>query len=119
PGLSLAFVGILLNTIAVVANGGYMPIWRPALIQAGFAPDAVISPFHTIPPSDLLNAAFLLRAGPLGDILPIPVPFIRNVASIGDLFLSAGLGFFLFATVLRSPSEAAEEERTQRAEGGL
>jgi DHA3 family macrolide efflux protein-like MFS transporter len=117
PGLSLAFVGILLNTIAVVANGGYMPIWRPALVQAGFAPDAVLSPFHIIPQSDALNAAFLLRAGPLGDILPIPLPFIRNVASIGDLFLSAGLGFFLFATVLRTPTEAAEVEGLP-AEGG-
>jgi MFS family permease len=117
PGLSLAFVGILLNTIAVVANGGYMPIWRPALVQAGFEADAVFSPFHIIPQSDALNAAFLLRAGPLGDILPIPLPFIRNVASIGDLFLSAGLGFFLFATVLRTPTEAAEEE-SRAAEGG-
>src|SRR5262245_30495092 len=29
PGLSLAFVGILGNAIAIVANGGYMPIWEP------------------------------------------------------------------------------------------
>jgi len=117
PGLGLAFVGILMNTIAVVANGGYMPIWQPALIQAGFPPDAVLSPFHIVV-SGNLNAAFLLHAGPLGDILPIPLPYIRNVASIGDLFLSAGLGFFLFATVLRSPAEATEEEDAT-PEGGL
>ena len=110
PGLSLAFIGILLNTIAVVVNGGHMPIWRPSLIAAGFDPDTILSPFHIILASDALNADFLLHAGPIGDILPIPVPFIRNVASIGDLFLSAGLGFFLFATVLRSPEEAAAED---------
>ena len=110
PGLSLAFVGILLNTIAVLANGGYMPVWRPALIQAGFDPNTVLSSFHTFLPFDRLDAAFLLRAGPLGDILPIPLPYIRNVASIGDLFLAAGLGFFLFATILRSPAEASAEE---------
>ena len=110
PGLSLAFIGILLNTIAVVVNGGHMPIWRPSLIAAGFDPDTILSPFHIILANDALNADFLLRAGPIGDILPIPVPFIRNVASIGDLFLSAGLGFFLFATVLRSPEEAAAED---------
>jgi DHA3 family macrolide efflux protein-like MFS transporter len=113
PGMSLAFVGILLNTIAVLANAGYMPIWEPALIQAGFPADAVLSPFHFIP-NPTLDATFLLHAGPLGDILPIPLPFIRNVASIGDVFLSAGLGFFLFATVLRSPAEAAEEEGVAR-----
>jgi MFS family permease len=110
PGLSLAFVGILLNTIAVLANGGYMPVWRPALIQAGFEPNTILSSFHTFLPFDRLDAAFLLRAGPLGDILPIPLPYIRNVASIGDLFLAAGLGFFLFATILRSPAEASAEE---------
>ena len=88
-----------------------MPIWRPSLIAAGFDPDTVLSPFHTIArQDDALNANFLLHAGPLGDILPIPIPFIRNVASIGDLFLSAGLGFFLFATVLRSPAQAIEED---------
>lgn len=110
PGLSLAFVGILLNTIAVLANGGYMPVWRPALVQAGFDPNTVLSPFHAFLPFDKLDAAFLLRAGPLGDILPIPLPYIRNVASIGDLFLAAGLGFFLFASILRSPTQASEEE---------
>ena len=64
-----------------------------------------------------LNADFLLHAGPLGDIIPIPLPLIRNVASIGDLFLTAGLGFFLFATVLRSP-EQAQAEDAPRPEGG-
>ena len=51
---------------------------------------------------------FLALAGPLGDIIPIPIPFIRNVASIGDLFLAAGLAFFLFATTVRHPTELEE-----------
>jgi MFS family permease len=110
PGLSLAFIGILLNTIAVVVNGGHMPIWRPSLVAAGFDPSTILSPFHVILANDALNADFLLHAGPIGDILPIPIPLIRNVASIGDLFLTAGLGFFLFATVLRSPEEARVED---------
>jgi hypothetical protein len=109
PGLSLAFIGILANAIAIVVNGGYMPIWQPSLTAAGFPDGQVLSAFHTILPDDGLSASFLLHAGPLADILPVPLPFIRNVASIGDLFLSAGLGFFLFATVVRSPEEAAEE----------
>ena len=64
-----------------------------------------------------LNADFLLHAGPIGDVIPIPLPLVRNVASIGDLFLTAGLGFFLFATVLRSP-EQAQAEDAPRPEGG-
>ena len=115
PGLSLAFIGILANATAVVVNGGYMPIWEPALVAAGFEPGTILSPFHKIL-SEGLSADFLLHAGPFADILPIPIPFIRNVASIGDLFLSAGLGFFLFATVLRSPAQADEEEAQAAAE---
>ena len=118
PGLSLAFIGILLNTIAIMANGGYMPIWRLSYEAAGFDPPTAFSvySFHRMLDNATLNADFLLRAGPLGDILPIPLPVIRNVASIGDVFLSAGLGFFLFASVLRSRTEAVEEDA--QASGG-
>ena len=38
-----------------------------------------------------LGSEFLLHLGPLGDIIPIPIPPSQNVASIGDLFLTAGL----------------------------
>ena len=115
PGLSLAFIGILLNTIAIVVNGGYMPIWEPSLVAAGFDPGVVYSPFHKILEAPAVTAEFFLSAGPIGDILPIPLPYVRNVASIGDLFLTAGLGFFLFASVLRSPAEAEREEAIAEA----
>jgi MFS family permease len=67
-----------------------------------------------------VNAEFFLRLGPLADVIPIPIPPFQNVASIGDLFLSAGLGFFLFATLLRSPAEsqrALDEAREDRLLG--
>jgi MFS family permease len=47
-------------------------------------------------------------------VVPIPIPIVRNVASIGDVVVSLGLGFFLFATVLRTPAEAASEDTDQR-----
>jgi MFS family permease len=109
PGISLAFVGILANGIAITANGGHMPIWEPSLLAAGIGLDEVRSSFHVIlPPA--LDAAFLIRAGPFADVVPIAFPVIRNVASIGDVFLSAGLAFFLFATVLHSPDELDDAE---------
>jgi len=119
PGLRMAFVGILLNTIAIVANAGHMPIWLPSLIAAGFTPADVTSPFHAILPT-ALSADFFAHAGPLADIFPIPLPLIRNVASLGDLFLTAGLAFFLFATVLRGQPEEAETDDAdgEGSEGG-
>jgi hypothetical protein len=115
PGLRLAFVGILLNTIAIAANGGYMPIWEPSLLAAGFTV-ADVTPFHVLLPPGL-NVEFLRHAGPLADILPIPVPIIRNVASIGDVFLTAGLAFFLFATVVRPQGEPEEEAEEHELTG--
>jgi MFS family permease len=122
PGLSLAFVGILSNAVAIVANGGYMPIWEPSLNAAGFTRDDVRSVFHVVL-DPAIDASFLLRAGPLGDIIPIPFPIVQNVASIGDLFLSAGLGFFLFATVLRTVPDqeqaSADEARLRGLAGSV
>jgi DHA3 family macrolide efflux protein-like MFS transporter len=116
PGMSLALAGIVLNAIAITANGGFMPVWEPSLVAAGFDPANLPSPIHVIlpPPLDL---DFLLHAGPLGDVFPIPLPLVQNVASLGDVFISLGLAFFLFAGVLRTPAELAEESALAAAAG--
>ncbi|MGP1673679.1 MAG: MFS transporter [Candidatus Limnocylindrales bacterium] len=114
PGLSLAFLGILSNAVVIIINGGYMPIWGTSLAAAGFAPEDVTSALHIVVQGDV--AEFLTRALILGDVIPVPVPVIRNVASLGDLFLSLGLSFFLFAGLVRVPTEVEEqEEATIRA----
>ncbi|HYX12382.1 MAG TPA: MFS transporter, partial [Candidatus Acidoferrum sp.] len=102
PGFVVAFVGIAANVVPVIVNGGYMPIWTPSLVAAGFTAADVHSQFHMLLPSGF-DANFLIHAGPLGDVIPIPVPVIQNVASIGDIFLAGGLGFFGFASVVRQP----------------
>ena len=71
PGLGLAFVGVLSNAAVIVINGGYMPIYEPSLIAAGFTEADVSSAIHVILPEGM-NAAFLLRLGPLGDVDPDP-----------------------------------------------
>ena len=109
PGLSLAFIGILSNAVVIVVNGGYMPIWETSLTLAGLTPAEVTSALHYVLPT-ALDANFLLHLGPLGDVIPIPLPIIQNVASIGDLFLTLGLAFFLFAGVVRVPQELDEPE---------
>jgi MFS family permease len=107
PGLSLAFVGVALNLVAVSANGGFMPVWIPSLVAAGFPATEPLSSFHVVLPQ-ATDVDFILRAGPFGDIIPVPIPFLRNVASVGDLFLASGLAFFLFATTVRTPAELDE-----------
>src|SRR3954471_1461177 len=102
PGMSLAFVGSLMNGIVILANGGYMPGLEPSLVAAGFTPGEGAPPLHIIlPPA--LDANFLLHLGPLADVIPIAVPVLNNVVSVGDFFITFGLGFFLFAGVLQVP----------------
>jgi DHA3 family macrolide efflux protein-like MFS transporter len=109
PGMILVFIGILSNAVVIVVNGGYMPIWEPALTAAGLTPADVTTALHYILPPPL-DANFLLHLGPFADVIPIPLPVIQNVASIGDVFLMLGLAFFLFAAVVRSPQELDEAD---------
>ena len=109
PGLQVAAVGIGLNTLAVVLNGGQMPIWSAAFTAAGFAPDALANdPFHF-----LLNAGsvadFVKSGGIFGDVLPIPIPVIRDVVSIGDTLLAVGIFWAIVYSMTRSeaPTRAA------------
>lgn len=105
PGLALAMIGVIVNGATIVWNGGRMPVWEPSLVAAGLGPADVNPAVQILLPGDTPVAEFLLRLGPFSDIIPIAIPVLRNVASIGDLFLSAGLAFFLFATLAWRPEE--------------
>jgi MFS family permease len=108
PGLSLAFLGVLSNGLVILVNGGYMPIWEPALTAAGLTSADVTRSFHVIIEGNVQD--FLGRLLILGDVIPLPISFIQNVYSLGDLFLTLGLAFFLFAGVVRVPTPIEEQQ---------
>ncbi len=108
PGMGLAFVGVLFNGLVIVVNGGYMPIWGVSLAAANLTPADVTSALHVVLNGD--PTEFLLNLLILGDVIPIPVPGIQNVASLGDLFLALGLAFFLFASLIRVPTLLEEQD---------
>src|SRR3954451_23097849 len=100
PGISAIMVGAAANGLAIVANAGYMPVYGPALAAAQLSTNDLSAGFHVLLPTEF-NAQFFLNAGPIGDIIPIPLPFLHNVASVGDAFIAAGLAWFIFATLVR------------------
>ncbi len=102
PGIGLALVGTVLNATAILVNGGYMPVWDQALAAAGMTAADVLSPIHFVLSAVPLGE-FLRHAGPLGDVIPVPLPLVRNVLSIGDVLLATGLAFFVFAGLQRAP----------------
>src|SRR4029078_10893096 len=63
PAFTLAFMGFLANAAVIVVNGGYMPIWEPALRLAGLE-GADIGALHYRPPP-APDAHFPLAPGPL------------------------------------------------------
>ena len=106
PGIGLALVGTALNATAILVNGGFMPVWDQALAAAGLTPEEIGSPIHFVLSADPIGE-FLRHAGPLGDVLPIPLLLFPNVLSIGDVLLASGLAFFVFASLQREPRPAA------------
>ncbi|MBA2275510.1 MAG: MFS transporter [Chloroflexi bacterium] len=100
PGLSLVAIGVAANGIAIAVNAGFMPVYLPALAAAGLTPADLQPTFHVALPATV-DLGFILRAGPLGDIVPIPFPLIANVMSLGDVMISIGLGWFILSTLLR------------------
>lgn len=107
PGLTAAALGTVANGLAIAMNGGWMPVWKPSLAAAGFDPGAVHSDFHTLL-SGPVDSSFFAHGGPLADVIPIPIPILQSVASVGDLLLAAGLTFFVFAALVRVPAVAAD-----------
>jgi len=106
PGLLVAAIGVLVNGVAVTVNAGWMPVWGPSLQLVGLSQSDLVVSFHRLLP-ETLGLPFLLQAGPIGDLLPIPLPYLANVASLGDAFIAVGLGWFVFATLVQ-PVPATE-----------
>lgn len=94
PGMLLAMIGLILNALVIVPNGG-MPVSEQALRRSG-QPEEVsslkkASKHHLESDDDVLR--------PLGDVIPIGGP-IRQVASVGDVFIYAGM-FWLIVSAMR------------------
>jgi hypothetical protein len=100
-GMGITLVGVTLNLIAIVANGGYMPITPDALARIGAGNAA-----HLMPPGsivlgskDILLPPAEARFWMLGDILVIPEPLPWPTAmSVGDVILAIGVFWFVLGT---------------------
>ena len=101
PGLQIAAVGIAANMIAVLINEGQMPIWAAAFLAAGFTQaDIASDPFHFLLETNTV-ADFVASGGLFGDVIPLPVPIIRDVVSIGDILLALGIFWAIVYSMTR------------------
>ncbi|MBO8171350.1 MAG: DUF5317 domain-containing protein [Bacillaceae bacterium] len=99
PGFNLMLLGILLNMIVMLVNGGKMPVSVEAV--------AMVKP-ETM---DLLTSGAAIKHTPmndetnlwfLGDIIPLVSPYPnQKVISLGDVILNVGGFIFVWKTMLK------------------
>jgi hypothetical protein len=92
----IAALGVALNVVVVVANGGFMP-------QSAEARDIARGAARPAEQDQTVHLHNVGAIGPetrlawLGDIIPQPAWLPRaNVVSLGDLLLALGLGWWAF-----------------------
>ena len=94
PGLSIVAAGAASNLLAIVANGGAMPVRAETLAAAGLDPhDGFSNSVVTTTPN----------LEPLTDVFAIPagVP-LANVFSIGDALIAIGIAVAIAVAMRRS-----------------
>ncbi len=90
PALWVATLGLALNTLAIVANGGHMPVNAAAMRAVRGAPTVrAIADARVFSNARLASPA--TRLTPLSDVIPVRLAGgMGNVYSVGDLLLAAG-----------------------------
>jgi hypothetical protein len=91
PGLQLVLAGGTANLLAIVANGGYMPVSPDALAAIGRLPT---SGYANSVPRDVVMLE------PLTDLFAMPswVP-MANIFSVGDILIGIGIAIAVIAAM--------------------
>lgn len=99
PGMAIVALGAVSNLAAIVANGGFMPASRSALVTLGRSDPTTYSNSTTVDNPVL---------GPLTDIFAMPpwLPF-ANVFSVGDVLIVVGV-VMTIVLAMRSTGNGAE-----------
>jgi len=101
PGFILIFIGVFLNFIVMVLNGGRMPV----SVEAA----AVLDPGYIQALKESLYAKHSMltsttHLGFLGDVIPISDPYPRTqIISIGDIIMNIGIFFFIQYLMVKHP----------------
>lgn len=98
PGMALMAIGLLLNSAAIVANGGYMPVSTESARYAGTI-DRYANQVAPIS-NNSIAADSHVQLWLLTDIIAVPgwVP-LATVVSIGDVLLTLGVAVLCYRTI--------------------
>jgi len=95
PGIPLVLLGLLLNAAVILPNGG-MPVSEAAIRASGQGDKIEAFVERGATKHHLMTEDDVLR--PLGDVIGLPPP-LRTVISVGDVFIYAGIAWFIVAAM--------------------
>jgi hypothetical protein len=105
PGAKLILAGLVVNLIAVAANGGTMPVSYGGVVIA-YGKQGAEHWMAVFPQVKDMLIDHTTRLWLLCDVVPVPRPFAMGfVYSVGDIITSVG-GFIAIVALMRSPSRS-------------
>jgi hypothetical protein len=96
PGVPLVTLGLVANALVVAVNGA-MPVSIVAALHAGVPINEIAAGRDAR--HDIAGVGTSLR--PLGDVVPVPLPWRAEVVSPGDVLVAAGLAELVVMGMLR------------------
>lgn len=105
----VVFIGVFLNFLVIMANGGQMPVSGDAMVGIGLMDNMINIRDGKIITHMLMDSQTKFRY--LGDILILPEPYPRpKIFSIGDIFMA--LGIFIYVQEIMKKSKNTKKENT-------
>jgi hypothetical protein len=95
PGAKLFALGIALNVLVMVANGGWMPV-TPGMAHFVHPNRPIVEEIRQSSSKNIILPRAETNLWILSDIIPVTLPWRRNAVSVGDIVLVAGAAQFIF-----------------------
>ena len=102
PGMALLGVGLILNLVVMLANGGAMPISPETMARIGAADPAALLGTRVLGCKSVLLLLEQTQLWFLSDVLVLPPPFALSAFSAGDVLIAWGV-FEMVQWVLLAP----------------
>jgi hypothetical protein len=100
PGAKLFALGIALNVVVMVANGGWMPV-TPETSHFVHPDRPIVEQTRASGSKNFILPRSETNLWILSDIIRVTLPWRRNAVSIGDVLLIMAVAQFIFQTTAK------------------
>jgi hypothetical protein len=100
PGAKLFALGVALNVLVMVANGGWMPV-TPETARFVHPDRPVVEQVRPASSKNIILPRSETNLWILSDIIHVTLPWRRNAVSIGDIVLVISVAQFIFQTTAK------------------